>query len=111
MKKQLLQLELADGKNIWVETNIDTPDDELANGVIRRAASDLDARAAQRLEDVTEDLAPIASTIFNKLRNIGLEEATLEFGMKFGAKAGVILTSVDSEATFKLSLKWKPPKE
>lgn len=35
-----------------------------------------------------------------------LEEIALEFGIKFNAKAGVIIASVDSEATFKVALKW-----
>jgi len=34
-------------------------------------------------------------------------EINLEFGVKFNAKAGFIFASADSEATFKVSLKWK----
>ena len=33
-------------------------------------------------------------------------EIELEFGVKFNAKAGAIIASVDSEATFKVALKW-----
>ncbi|MCK7576896.1 MAG: hypothetical protein MZV65_14195 [Chromatiales bacterium] len=33
-------------------------------------------------------------------------EIGLEFGVKFSAKAGAIIASVDSEAVFKVSLKW-----
>ena len=35
------------------------------------------------------------------------DEIDLEFGIKFNAKAGAVFASVDSEATFKVSLKWK----
>ena len=35
------------------------------------------------------------------------DEIGLEFGIKFNAKAGAVFASVDSEATFKVSLKWK----
>ena len=38
------------------------------------------------------------------------DEIGLDFGIKFSAQAGAIFASVDSEATFKVSLKWKNPK-
>ncbi len=37
------------------------------------------------------------------------DELTLTFGVKFGAKAGAILASADSEATFTLTAKWTRP--
>jgi hypothetical protein len=36
-------------------------------------------------------------------------EIGLEFGIKLNAKAGAIFASVDSEATFKVSIKWRNP--
>jgi hypothetical protein len=37
------------------------------------------------------------------------EEITVQFGIKFGAKAGAFLASADAEAQFTVSLKWKSP--
>lgn len=39
------------------------------------------------------------------------DEINLEFGLKFGAKAGAIFASADSEAVFKVAIKWKNPAE
>ncbi len=39
------------------------------------------------------------------------DEIGLEFGLKFNAKTGVIFASADSEATFKVSLKWTNEKK
>ncbi|MEN9868300.1 MAG: Trypsin-co-occurring domain 1 [Pseudomonadota bacterium] len=106
--KKLMQLELEDGSKVWVESNID--DDDLADsagGPVLCSAEDIHL---QRMSEVTAGIGPLATTIFGRLANLNLEEATLELGLKFGAKAGIVFSSVDSEATFKLSLKWKPPK-
>ncbi|MCP4459041.1 MAG: hypothetical protein GY816_13615, partial [Cytophagales bacterium] len=55
---------------------------------------------------------PVASAVMDSVREMNTpDEIGLEFGLKFGAKAGVIFTSADSEATFKLSLKWKNEKK
>ena len=41
------------------------------------------------------------------MKKLQPSEAQVEVGFKFSAKAGVILASADSEATFKVTLKWK----
>ena len=66
--------------------------------------------AEQAQSGFTEALArvrPAAEAVLQSLRDLNTPaEIGLEFGIKFNAKAGVILASVDSEATFKVVLKW-----
>jgi hypothetical protein len=51
---------------------------------------------------------PTAERLVSVLQNIsGPEELGVEFGLGFSAKAGVFFASVDSNVTFKISLKWK----
>ena len=53
-------------------------------------------------------IKPVAKALFGAFEEFNNpQEIQLEFGVKFSAKAGVIFASADSEATFKVSLKWQ----
>ena len=59
------------------------------------------------MEGITR-VKPAAEAVLNAFREMNTpDEINLEFGLKFSAKAGAILASVDGEATFKVALKWK----
>ena len=55
--------------------------------------------------------SPAAELVLNAFREMNTpDEIGLEFGVKFNASAGAFLASAGSEATFKVSLKWKNEK-
>jgi hypothetical protein len=109
--KQLLQLKANDGSDLYVEL------DEIAtNNAVRGGSSSNDRgvieNAQQSLDKALQPLKEISNSIIDCIRNISNapQEVEVELGLKFTAKAGIILTSLDSEAHLKVSLKWKNEK-
>jgi hypothetical protein len=51
------------------------------------------------------------SAVVTKLRGLAdqPDEMVVEFGIKLGAKAGVVIASADTEANFTVSLTWRRP--
>lgn len=102
---ELLQFELADGTAVYVES-ADTAADSGLRRVSRGDTGALETN--RRFEDAVARIRPAAQALLDSLRGLNApEEIGLEFGIKFNAKAGAIFASVDSEAAFKVSIKWK----
>ncbi|WP_089726440.1 CU044_2847 family protein [Candidatus Thiosymbion oneisti] len=105
--RELLAFELADGIPVYVETT-DTGTDAGLRRVDRGPGDPL--KADSRFEEAVGRIRPAAQALLDSLRELNTpEEIGLEFGLKFNAKAGAVIASVDSEATFKVSIKWKNP--
>ena len=108
--KRLAEFEL-DGGSIFIEVEDLEPgrrrNDRPLRG--RDQGSDGEGRARRFVEAVAR-VKPAAEAVLRTFQEMNTpQEIGLEFGVKFNAKAGAILASVDSEATFKVSLKWKKP--
>jgi Trypsin-co-occurring domain 1 len=99
--KQLVEYELEDGSTIIVE--VDLPE----AGIERAGRGDQIIKAKERFGDALEHIIPVAQTAFSKLGSLSADEIGVEFGIKLGAKAGVIIASADTEANFTVSLTWK----
>ena len=67
-------------------------------------------RAEASFEAAVAGIRPIASAVLAQLKDLGPTEATVEFGVKLTAKAGVILASAASEGHCKISLEWTMPR-
>ena len=109
--KQLLQLRANDGTDLYIEVNETAVDNQL------RGSSNLEDRgvienAQQSFDKALQPLKEISNSIINCIKNItnSPQEVEVELGLKFTAKAGIILTSLDSEAHLRVSLKWKNEK-
>jgi hypothetical protein len=104
--KKLAEFEL-DGASVFIE--VDEGDGEHSDRTVRgqqRGGAEQDR--AQRFVDAVARVKPAAEAVLRTFQELQTpDEISLEFGVKFNAKAGAILASVDSEATFKVSLKWK----
>jgi NTP-dependent ternary system trypsin peptidase co-occuring protein len=103
--KRLIEFEI-DGGSIFVEA--DEVSLEKSGRVQRgRSSGDEGDGRAQRFVEAVEKVRPAAEAVLKAFQEMHTpDEIGLEFGIKFSAKAGAILASVDSEATFKVSLKW-----
>lgn len=102
--KHLLEFQLEDGTPITVEVEDTGPD-----GSVRRIGrtADLIEKSEQSFTEVINRVRPAAEAVLSAFQSLEQpEEIKIEFGIKFNAKAGVIIASVDSEATFKVALKW-----
>ena len=80
-----------------------------AAGLVR--ASNKPGKIAETLEKTFEEtvsgLRPIAEILLAQVRDLGPREATIEFGIKFGTEAGVILAKAAAEGACKVTLHWK----
>ncbi len=100
--KNILEFEL-DGKPVYMEV-------EEADGMrpVSRGGDEGIQKAETRFTEAIDRIRPAAEALLNSFREMNTpDEIGLDFGVKFSAKAGAVFASVDSEATFKVSLKWK----
>ncbi len=105
--KKIIEFEL-DGLPVFVEA------EETEAGGLRHVSIQEDAveKAENRFTDAVARIKPAAQVVLNAFREMNTpDEIGMEFGIKFNAKAGVVFASADSEATFKVSLKWTNKKE
>ena len=111
--KKLLQFSTNEGSEFLIEVNesaISEPVRGLAGessntrGIIQDAKESFD-KALKPLKDVSNSIINCIKEIANSP-----SEIEVELGLKFTAKAGIILTSLDSEAHFKIVLKWQNEK-
>ena len=103
--KRLIEFPAEDGSTIVME--VEEPEGE---GMVRVSRpGEIAERAAQTFESALNSIKPAADALVRKLRNLDVqpEQIAVEFGIKFGAKAGAFFASADTEANFKVTLTWK----
>ncbi|WP_022953241.1 CU044_2847 family protein [Leucothrix mucor] len=102
MSKQYVVYEI-EGEKVYVEaesTGSDV-DEEISNG----SDEPIDGG---KFEKAIQGIKPVAKSVLGMLKDLSdPSEVEIEMGVKLGAKAGVILASVDSEATMVIKLKWQ----
>ena len=99
----LVKFPLDSGGFVFIEA--EASEDE---GGIVKAGLGFPDEAVQSFETAMNNLGPIASTIVSKLISISNppDEASVEFGLTLSAGAGIVITKVETEANFKVSLTW-----
>jgi hypothetical protein len=106
--RALIELKLGDGTSVYVEGTGDVAASQGPQRVSRGQAGAQEA--TDRFEDAVARIRPAAQALLDSLKDLNTpHEISLEFGVKFNAKAGVVFASVDSEAVFKVSLTWNNP--
>jgi hypothetical protein len=104
MMKHLIQYELEDGASVFVE--VEHSGDTPARERVGRGGLSVE-KAEMRFVNAVATIRPAAEAVLQALHELHApDDIELEFGIKFNAKAGAIIASVDSEATFKISLRW-----
>jgi len=83
-------------------------EDQLA-GPLPASPGTVTGKATESFEEAVAGIRPIADAVLAQLRELGPAEATVEFGIKFTAKAGVVLAAASTEGHCKISLKWTKP--
>ncbi len=101
--KKLVEFEL-DGQSVYVETEIS---EQQGIELVSLGKEDEPEKATDSFEKVVSRIKPAAELVLNSFKEMNTpDEIVLEFGLNFKAKTGVVFASADSEATFKVSLKW-----
>ena len=105
--KKVIPFDL-DGSPVYIEVE-DSEENYIGKERLGGKKKDENDKAENRFTDAISRVKPAAEAVLNAFRDMNTpEEIGLEFGIKFNARAGVaVFASVDSEATFKVSLKWK----
>jgi hypothetical protein len=107
--KRLIEFTTEDSDIIIVESY-----DSVSEGgrVQVGSVTDIAEKAQKTFESAIEKIRPAASILISKLKDMSQSpnEVRVEFGIKLSAQAGAIITSAESEATFKITLSWKNSK-
>ncbi|MCP3964598.1 MAG: hypothetical protein GY719_42760 [bacterium] len=104
--KRLVEFELDDGTPVYVEINEESPREiEKVGG--RRGKDTDDPPKGGSFEGAIGRIKPAAEAVLNAFREFNTpDEIALEFGMKIAGKTNAFVFSADTEATFKVALKW-----
>lgn len=105
----LIKIQLNNGMSIYLETDqIDESDDLLdpvtGNRVIQRTKAFL----AETFEQIKEFSSGISESIDRM--DFRPDELEVEFAVKFSADAGIIISSVGTEANITVKMKWEKAK-
>ncbi len=107
--KKIIPFDL-DGSPVYIEVE----DFQDTSAGFQRVARGNDEKenSENRFTDAIIKVKPAAEAVLKMFQEMNTpDEIGLDFGIKFNAKVGAMFASVDSEATFKVSLKWKNKKE
>jgi hypothetical protein len=106
--KRIVEYELEDGGSILVE--VDVPE---GGGFERVSRGDEITKASVSFDQAINQVKPVAQKVIGKLREITdpPDEIVMQFGLKLGAKAGMVLASADAEANYSVTLTWKREQE
>ena len=102
--KKMIAFEM-DGQPVYVEAEVS----EREMQRVSRGGESEPLQAESRFVDAVARIKPAAEVVLKAMNTP--DEIGLEFGLKFNAKTGVVFASADSEATFKVSLKWTNQKK
>jgi hypothetical protein len=101
--KKIIEYQLEDGSTVWVE--VDEPEQKGTRPVSK--AGDVAEKATVLFEEALDKIKPATKALVAILKDLGPDETTVEFGVKFSAKAGIMFASTDTEANFVFKLTWK----
>jgi hypothetical protein len=101
MPEYLVEFPTEGGGRIVVEM-----DRNLAGPIPASTPGEIAERVKTTFEEVATGMKPLAQTILNQLTDLGPQALTVEFGVKFSAKAGVVLASAAGEGHCKVTLNW-----
>jgi len=104
MAKHLIEFPSDGGGRVVVEM-----EESLSGTVPATTAGEIAERLDQSFDSVVQGIRPIAGAILQTLTDLGPNNVTVEFGIKFSAKAGVVIASAASEGHCKIPLAWEKP--
>jgi hypothetical protein len=103
----LLEVPLEAGGAVLVEADAA----DIPGGLVLAAADPGTAAAVATatLEQSLGRLEPVLRALADRLRQVAPQDFTVEFGVKLGGEAGIILAKGTSEVNFTVRLGWSRP--
>jgi len=104
--KNYVEFRLENGESAFMQ--IEETETQIRQRVSRGGGDDENIQAERTFSEAVSCIAPIGNALLTSLKGINTpDEINLEFGFTFNAKAGVVFTSIESEANFNVSITWK----
>ena len=97
---------LDEGGSIIIETeSLDDEDKPIKASLCEKHVP---IRAEMSFESALEKIKPLSSELISKIESLANkpDEIQLEFAIILKAKCGAVITSIASDANFKITLKW-----
>lgn len=108
--EKLIRYNLEDGSKFLVETDLPIQPQHIQPVARGLPANVTIVEAGTSFEESLKGIAPIATAIVEKFNEmgprLGPDGLDVEFGLKMGGEAGVIIASASIEANFKVTLHW-----
>lgn len=105
MTSKIQTFVLADGSTVAVEAELLPGEEELISTRREEIVEVTQKRFSEALTGAAAASREVLETFRTQLKPESLE---LSFGLKFSAKAGIVLASADTEATIAVKAVWKP---
>ena len=106
-EKQLVEFALEDGTKFLVEVVKPAGHTGRPRKPVSRDGGLAVTPASKTFDIALEDVKPVLATVVSKLKDVSPNETQVKFGVKLAANAGVVFTSLGSELTFEITVKWK----
>jgi hypothetical protein len=108
-KQAIAEFTLEDGTKAYFEVPKPDVGDAVENVALGEEVYKVAEGVAGTFEYALDKVKPVANAVINRLKT-GLttpaDEVEVKFGFKLTVDAGVLFTSVGSEASFEVTLKW-----
>lgn len=105
--KRLVEFQLDDGTKFLVEVDKPAGETGIPPKPVSRDGGLAVTPASKTFNKALDDARPVLKTVVSKLKDISPDETEVKFGVKLAANAGVVFTSLGSEMTFEVTVKWK----
>ncbi|MGB3639673.1 MAG: CU044_2847 family protein [Rivularia sp. (in: cyanobacteria)] len=106
-EKQLVEFALEDGTKFLVEVEKPAGQTGIPPKPVSRDGGLAVTAASKTFNQALDDVRPVLATVVSKLKDVSPDETEVKFGVKLAANAGVVFTSLGSEVTFEVTVKWK----
>ena len=104
--KNLLEFKLENGESAFMQ--IEESDAQTRQRGNRNQNEEEPIQAPRSFDEAIRSVAPIGNALLSSLKDINTpDEINLEFAISFNGKAGVVFSSIENEASFKVNIKWK----
>lgn len=103
---KIIEFETEDGKGAIA---VEVEGSGRGGGMVRAStAGETLERSVVKFENALGPIQRVADLVITKIRQIAESpsEVAVEFGLKFSAEAGVVISKASAEANFKISVKW-----
>jgi hypothetical protein len=103
--RRRIEFELAGEPGQFVTVEVEQP---VEPGLERAARGGAVERAGETFETAVAKIKPVIGIVVDSLRDMvhAPDDLTIDFGITFDAKSGVILTSVGVQANLKVTVAW-----